>query len=149
MDDKITIYTDGSCLSNPGPGGWAVLIIYKGKNEILKGGEPATTNNRMEMTAILNALKWLNKNVKDPAAQIALFSDSNLLIQSLTKGWKRKANLDIWKQMDREIVNLYNKRIFLSWNWVKGHGTNKYNALVDEIAVKESTKQKKSFFANI
>jgi ribonuclease HI len=139
--DKIVIYTDGSCLSNPGPGGWAVLLMYGKKEEILKGGESDTTNNRMEMTAILNALKWLNKNVKTSETKIELFSDSNLLIQSLTKGWKRKANLDIWKQIDREYSLLNKKNIKVGWNWVKGHSVNEYNALVDETAVSESRKQ--------
>jgi len=141
MHEKITIYTDGSCLGNPGPGGWAVLVLHDSKKLELKGGEPETTNNRMEMTAILNALKWLNKNVKDGHARIELFSDSSLLVYSLTKGWKRKANIDIWKQIDEVYDALNKKGINVGWNWVKGHSTNEYNAHVDEMAVSESKKQ--------
>lgn len=142
MQDKITIYTDGSCLGNPGPGGWAALIMHGGKEKVLKGGEPDTTNNRMEMAAILNALKWLNENIKLKPSAIELFSDSSLLIQSLTKGWKRKANIDLWGKIDEQKSSLYKKGMFVNWNWVKGHHTDKYNAKVDEIAVAESKKQK-------
>jgi len=141
--DKITIYTDGSCLLNPGPGGWAALIMHNGREDILKGGEPDTTNNRMEMTAILNALIWLNKNVKSSSPKVDLYSDSSLLIQSLTKGWKRKANIDIWKEIDAEYSSLNKKSIKVKWNWVKGHSVNEYNARVDELAVSESRKQPK------
>jgi ribonuclease HI len=143
MQDKITIYTDGSCLGNPGPGGWAVLIIKNKKEEILKGGEPDTTNNRMEMTAILNAIKWLNENVKSSTTEIELFSDSSLLINSISKGWKRKANTDIWEEIDEKLNLLNSKGIRIAWNWVKGHHTDKFNAKVDEIAVEESNKQPK------
>ena len=143
MQDKITIYTDGSCLGNPGPGGWSAIIMHKGGEQILNGGEPETTNNRMEMAAIVNALKWLNQNVSNKNTTIELFSDSSLLINSITKGWKRKANLDIWGKFDEQKGSLYNKGLFVNWNWVKGHHTNKYNARADELAVKESMKQRK------
>ena len=141
MQDKITIYTDGSCLGNPGPGGWSVLIMHKRNEEILKGGKPDTTNNRMEMTAILNALKWLIKNVKSSTTEIEIYSDSSLLIHSITKGWKRKANTDIWKEIDDTLSLLNLKGIYINWNWVKGHHIDKFNAKVDEIAVEESKKQ--------
>lgn len=131
---KIKIFTDGSCLGNPGPGGWAAIILDE-KQIILKGGEGYTTNNRMEMTAILEALKWLNKNKK---AEAEIFSDSNLLIQTLTKNWKKKKNKDLWMNIEKNLKNLY-----INWNWVKGHHDNEYNNMADEIAVMESEKAKR------
>ncbi|MCK9185821.1 ribonuclease HI [Candidatus Gracilibacteria bacterium] len=139
---KIEIYTDGSCIGNPGPGGWGVIILTEDREVKIKGGEIDTTNNRMEMTAIINALRWLRDeakidetNMKD--FSIKLHSDSNLLIQTLLKGWKKKANKDLWEQLDS-----LHKGINVEWIWVKAHATNKYNNLVDELALSEAMKQK-------
>ncbi|MFA6306038.1 MAG: ribonuclease H [Candidatus Gracilibacteria bacterium] len=140
---KIEIYTDGSCIGNPGPGGWGVIILTEDKEVQIKGGEPDTTNNRMEMTAIINALRWLRNDAKideetSKKYTIKLYSDSNLLIQTITKGWKKKANTDLWAQLDalRGWLNI-------DWIWVKAHATNKYNNLVDELALSEAMKQKR------
>lgn len=134
--NEIKIYSDGSCLGNPGPGGWAAIIIIEGKELKLSGNEVETTNNRMEMTAIIKALNWLNQNVKDlKDTKIQIFSDSNLIIQTMNQGWKKKANKDLWAKMDQERAWLN-----ITWNWVKGHHTNRYNNLADELAVKESKK---------
>lgn len=136
-NSKIEIYTDGSCLGNPGPGGWAALIHYDGKQKQFSGGEKESTNNRMEMTAMIKALEWLNKNFKREKlgdAKIILYSDSNLLIQSLNLGWKRKANLDLWAKLDKSRAWLN-----IQWVWVKAHSTNKYNNIVDKLALAAST----------
>lgn len=131
---NLKIYTDGSCIGNPGPGGWAAIILNSAKPTVLRGGDSDTTNNRMEMTAIIEALKWMSR-ARETSAEI--FSDSNLLIQSLTKNWKRKKNKDLWLQLDK---NLADKTI--KWTWVKGHANNKYNEGADKIALAESIKAK-------
>ena len=139
-NEKIIIYTDGSCIGNPGPGGWGAIIRH-GETELdISGGEKDTTNNRMEMMAIIEALKWVKtksglKKEELSEVGIEVFSDSNLLVQSLNLGWKRKANLDLWGEMDeaRGWLNI-------KWTWVKAHSTNKYNNLVDEIAFAAATK---------
>lgn len=144
-NNKIEIYTDGSCIGNPGPGGFAALILVNGEQHIIKGSEADTTNNRMEMTAIIKALEWLKNSSGISHAEmqkhkITIFSDSNLIIQTLNQGWKRKANTDLWAQMD-------NLRSWLdiTWTWVKAHHTNKNNNLVDGLANAEAKKAAKSF----
>lgn len=137
QENLIEIYTDGSCLGNPGPGGWGVIILHNGKDVKISGHEKDTTNNRMEMTAILNALKWIHiNNLTD--RKFVIYSDSNLLIQTLKQGWKRKANTDLWAEIDR-----FRGWIDIGWIWVKAHHTNKYNNLVDKLALSEATKAKK------
>lgn len=150
QNTKIEIYTDGSCLGNPGPGGWGVLIL--GKNNIqLSGGEKQTTNNRMEMTAIIKALEWLhNKSglTKEQlrSVRILIHSDSNLLISTLNLGWKRKANLDLWAQIDklRAWLPVGKTWLNINWVWVKAHATNKHNNQVDKLALAAATKAKKA-----
>lgn len=129
---KIQIYTDGSCLGNPGPGGWGVLIIGPNKQIKLSGNEKDTTNNRMEMQGIIQALSWLRQNLTSEQLQnieIELFSDSNLIIQTLNKGWKKKANTDLWAEIDKLRAWLN-----IKWTWVKAHHVNKHNNQVDELA---------------
>ena len=140
-DSKIKISTDGSCLGNPGPGGWGAIIIQDKKETEIGGHEKDTTNNRMEMMAMIKALEYLHKKFKKNEVQkleIELYSDSNLLIKSLNLGWKRKANLDLWEQMDRQRAWLN-----IKWTWVKAHATDKYNNAADAIAFKEAHKAKK------
>lgn len=136
----IKIYTDGSCLGNPGPGGWAFLVIACQKTIEFSGNEVATTNNRMEMKAIIEALKWTKKYHE--GQKIVIYSDSNLLVSSLTYGWKRKKNLDLWKELDNALNNQQ-----VTFIWVKGHANNVYNRKCDELAQREarhvSTKQAK------
>jgi ribonuclease HI len=133
--EKSKIFTDGSCLGNPGPGGWAAIIFDDDKKHVISGNDAYTTNNRMEMMAVIGALKWLKKNKKNYAT---IFSDSSLLIQTLTKNWKRKKNKDLWTEIDNNL-----KGINIDWQWVKGHASNEYNNLADEIAVMESEKAKR------
>lgn len=135
---KIKIYTDGSCLGNPGTGGWAAIIVLEDKEYKISGGEKETTNNRMEMKAVIEALKWLYKKfTKEELNErgIVLYSDSNLIIQTLLQGWKRKANLDLWAEIDKLRAWLN-----IEWVWVRGHSHNKYNNLVDRLAVKAAEK---------
>ena len=100
QNKKIEIYTDGSCIGNPGPGGWGAVIFIDGKEIELSGSEEDTTNNRMEMMAIIKALEWINdeSGLSSEDAQshkILIHSDSNLVIQTLNQGWKKKANTDL------------------------------------------------------
>lgn len=132
---KIFIYTDGSCKGNPGPGGWAALFIKEKETKpfiVLKGQDVSTTNNRMEMMAVLQALSFIHqKNLQNNS--FTLFSDSNLIVQTLLQGWKRKANLDLWIQIDE-----LRKGLTIRYVWVKGHASNKWNIECDKIAQKEA-----------
>lgn len=133
--ENIFIYTDGSCKGNPGPGGWAAILLEdeaKKPFAILKGSDPQTTNNRMEMTAVIEALKFIHKN-KFQNSNIKLFSDSNLVIQTLISGWKRKANKDLWQELDQ-----FNQKISIEYIWVRGHAKNKWNNECDKIATSEA-----------
>lgn len=138
--EKIDIYTDGSCLGNPGPGGWAAIVLHNGETYSIAGSQKDTTNNRMEMTAIREALKWLHKKsgIKPDDLtnyKITIHSDSNLLIQTFNQGWKRKANIDLWAELDklRGWLNI-------EWKWVKAHANNKYNNEVDKLAFSAAQK---------
>lgn len=136
---EISIYTDGSCIGNPGPGGWAGILLMPEGEEVVKGGEPDTTNNRMEMTAIINSLKYIRKNINEKdlkKLKIKIYSDSNLIIQTLTQNWKRKKNQDLWAEMDAARAWLD-----IEWNWVKAHADNEYNNYADDLAQKEARKQ--------
>lgn len=131
---EIIVYTDGSCIGNPGPGGWAALIMTDDLEKEISGHDKDTTNNRMEMTAIIEALKFIRKN-HGTEAKIIINSDSNLIIQTLKQGWKRKANTDLWAELDKARAWLN-----ISWNWVKAHHTNPHNNRVDELAQKQARK---------
>jgi len=124
----ILIYTDGSCLSNPGPGGWAAIILDGESKMILKGGEKNTTNNRMEMMAVISGLESVANN-----DDVTIYSDSKYVINSITLGWKRKANLDLWELLDQQLIG---KNV--EWEWVKGHSGDKYNDEADHIAFLEA-----------
>ncbi|MBU1446179.1 ribonuclease HI [Patescibacteria group bacterium] len=145
---KIAIYTDGSCLNNPGRGGYGAIIRQMntkgalGDEIVLRGGEAVTTNNRMEMKAILEAVKWCNNNVKDEIVDI--YSDSSYVLNSITQGWKKKANIELWAELDAELGKIMKAGIKINWNWVKGHAGNEINERVDKIAVEESYKQKET-----
>ena len=136
-ETKFEIYTDGSCIGNPGPGGWGTLIFKNGKEaaEFSGGSKEDTTNNRMEMTAVIKALRWLHKKQDPKKAQIIIYSDSNLIIQTLNKGWKKKANTDLWAQIEKLSAWLD-----IQWVWVKAHADNKNNNRVDELAFNAATK---------
>jgi ribonuclease HI len=136
---KVEIYTDGSCDPNPGPGGWAAIILDGKERKILKGFESNSTNNRMELTAALEALKHV-----DSLKPIRIFTDSQYLQKGVeewlanwkARNWKRKggvlANIDLWKEISEEIT-----RHKIVWRWIKGHAGNPYNEQADRIAKQE------------
>ena len=124
VDTKI--YTDGSCLGNPGVGGWgAVIICPDGREEELSGGEEATTNNRMEIQAIIKALSELL-----PGTSVEVLSDSEYVVNTMTKGWKKKLNTDLWYELNNVISRLGD----IKWTWVKAHDGNHYNEQADCLA---------------
>ena len=126
-DPQITIYTDGSCLDNPGPGGWGFVILGQRDDEPrrLSGHEPDTTNNRMELTAAIKGLE-----AAPTGAPVVLYSDSTYLVNTMTKNWKRRVNQDLWEQLDA----LAAKRT-VAWRWVQGHAGNRWNEEADRLAV--------------
>ena len=126
LDDKIVIYTDGACSGNPGPGGWGCVFVCGEYMKELNGGVPHTTNNRMEITAVIEGLKAL----KTKALPIEVVTDSKYVIGTMTEGWKKKVNVDLWKQLDEVKQGLT-----ITWTWVKGHADNPYNNRADELAV--------------
>ena len=128
----IEIYTDGACLNNPGPGGWGVIILENGIKTTIGGNEKQTTNNRMEITAVIEGLKKISKKTT-----IKIFSDSTYVINTMTKNWKRNKNKDLWNILDNEVLD---KDIV--WEWVKGHAGNQFNEEADHIAYNEAIKIK-------
>ena len=138
---QVIIYTDGACSGNPGPGGWAAVLIYRGKQMEISGYEPMTTNNRMELTAPIQALSGL----KEPC-EVSLYSDSAYLVNEFEKGWldswqrhnwiksdkKPVENQDLWKQI-LEFTGIHD----IQWIKVKGHADNPYNNRCDELATGE------------
>ena len=126
----VIIYTDGACSPNPGIGGWGAVLIsnqHNLRNE-LSGAEIDSTNNRMEMTAVIKGLEAV-----DASANVLISSDSTYVINTMTKGWKRKANQDLWDQLDR-LIGSRN----VSWRWVRGHNGDRGNELADALATKEA-----------
>ena len=121
----IDIYTDGSCLGNPGPGGWGAVVVTDGAERELAGGERATTNQRMEVTAAIKGLASV------PAGSaVTVHSDSLYVINTMTKGWKRKANTDLWPALDAVVGERT-----VTWQWVKGHAGHPMNERADRLAV--------------
>lgn len=134
---KVTIYTDGACSGNPGKGGWGAVLIYGDIEKEMSGSEAETTNNRMEMTAVIEALKAVKEE-----CEIELFTDSKYVMDGINEwihGWKKRGwktankkpvkNVDLWQELD-EINQSHN----VNWNWVKGHSGDKYNEIADELA---------------
>jgi ribonuclease HI len=136
MPDRITIYTDGSSLGNPGPGGWGAVIKEGADKVEISGSESYSTNNRMEMKAIIEAMNWIKYHRKEDA-MITLYSDSSLIINSLNNNWKRKSNLDLWDEMDEAVTGLN-----IIFKWVKGHAGIEENEICNDLAIKEATKAK-------
>lgn len=138
MSEKplVTIYTDGACRGNPGPGGWAAILRYGKHEKAISGGEKDTTNNRMELRAALEALRSLTE-----PCRVVLYTDSEYLKKGITlwlpgwkkRNWRRKggklANVDLWMKLDEEMA-----RHEVRWRWVKAHAGNTYNERVDKLA---------------
>lgn len=137
--EGVEIYTDGACSGNPGPGGWGAILMYKGIEKELYGYEPETTNNRMELMAVIEALKAINKPIP-----ITLYTDSQYVIHGITKWmvqWKKNSwktaskspvkNSDLWQHLDQIV-----KGLTINWVWVKGHQGNVGNERADALARK-------------
>lgn len=135
----VTIYTDGACSGNPGPGGWGAVLQYGAHKKEIAGGDPQTTNNKMELTAVIEALQLL----KEPCT-IDLYSDSKYVIDGITKGWAKGWRARGWKKSDKSpaknpelwsvLLDLL-ERHHVTFHWVKGHADNPYNNRCDELAV--------------
>lgn len=137
----ITLYTDGACSGNPGPGGWGAILEWEGHEKELSGGEDSTTNNQMELTAVIRGLEAL----KEPCI-VELYSDSKYVIDALEKGWARgwkkrgwvksdkkpALNPDLWQRL-LELTQVHT----LHYHWVKGHADNPKNNRCDELAVQQ------------
>lgn len=139
MTEAVEIFADGACRGNPGPGGWGALLRYKGKEKELFGAEAETTNNRMELTAVIKALESMKRPCK-----INVTLDSKYVldgIQSWIENWKKRGwktaskkpvkNEDLWRQLD-QLIQPHE----ISWNWVKGHSGHDENERVDQLANK-------------
>ena len=140
----VTLYTDGACSGNPGPGGWGAILEYMGTEKELSGGEESTTNNRMELTAVIAGLSAL----KEPCI-VELYSDSKYVIDGLSKGWAASWQKNNWKKADKKPAlnpDLWEKLLelatihSLNYHWVKGHAENEKNNRCDKMAVEESKK---------
>lgn len=141
---RVTLYTDGACSGNPGPGGYGAILIYKGHEKEISGGEEMTTNNRMELMAAIAGLEAL----REPCI-VDLYSDSKYLVDGISKGWaaswrsrgwiksdkKPALNPDLWER----LLNLLETHK-VTLHWVKGHAENEYNNRCDKLAVAESLK---------
>ena len=134
----VEIYTDGACKGNPGPGGWGAVLLYKNHQKEISGFQKETTNNQMELLAVIEALKILKKE-----SQIIIYTDSVYVKDGITKwilnwkknGWKNSQkkpvkNMELWQELDE-----LNSKHQIEWKWVKGHSDNKYNEIADQLAV--------------
>ena len=141
---QVELYTDGACSGNPGPGGWGAILIFKGIEKELSGGEASTTNNRMELTAVIEGLSALKES-----CIVELYSDSKYVIDGLSKGWAASWRAKGWKKADKkpalnpdlwETLLTLTEKHQMRYHWVKGHAENSYNNRCDELAVAESKK---------
>ena len=140
----VKVYTDGACSGNPGPGGWGAVLLWRGSQRRLQGGEEETTNNRMELTAAIKALEALKRPCK-----VELYSDSTYLIHAFTQGWLAKWQANGWHKSDKKPVE--NQDLWLqllalcgkhsiSWHKVKGHSDDDYNNICDAMATAEAAR---------
>ncbi len=140
---QVTLYTDGACSGNPGPGGWAAILQYEGRDKELAGGEEDTTNNRMELTAIIKGLEALKK-----PCRVTVYSDSRYIVDAVNKGWLENwidrdwhraakkgrgepvLNVDLWRRLV-ELMGVHQ----VEYHWVKGHQGHPENERADRLAV--------------
>ncbi|MDD6022754.1 MAG: ribonuclease HI [Oscillospiraceae bacterium] len=143
---NVTIYTDGACSGNPGPGGYGAILMYGEHKKELSGGEANTTNNRMELLAVITALSALNRPCTGD-----LYTDSQYIVNAVTKGWAVRWRANGWMRNKKDkalnpdlwdtLLNLLDRHQ-VTFHWVKGHAENPYNNRCDELAVAESKKFK-------
>ncbi|NLM84252.1 MAG: ribonuclease HI [Clostridiales bacterium] len=139
----VTIYTDGACSGNPGPGGWGAILMYGKYKKEISGGERLTTNNRMELISVISALEQL----KEPC-KVSLYTDSQYIVRAVREGWLKSWKARGWKRKEGELKNpdLWQRlaelleRHDVEFIWVKGHAENAYNNRCDELAVMERQK---------
>lgn len=144
---KVEIFTDGACSGNPGPGGWAAILRYGAHEKEISGGEANTTNNRMELSAVIQALNLL----KEPC-QVKIYSDSKYIIDAVTQGWAKKWKANNWKRNKKDealnpdlweqLLQLLEKH-HVEFEWVKGHAGHPENERCDSLAVAQSQKYNK------
>jgi ribonuclease HI len=141
---QVTIYTDGACSGNPGPGGWGAILEYNGHRKELSGGDPATTNNRMELIGVISALRALNE-----PCEVALYTDSQYVVNAIEKGWAVKWRANGWMRNKKDPAlnpDLWEQLLDLcathrvTFHWVKGHADNPNNNRCDQLAVQERLK---------
>ena len=142
---EVTIYTDGACSGNPGPGGWGAILRYGSAEKELSGGEPETTNNRMELTAVIRALGALKES-----CAVTVYTDSQYISRAITEGWlanwKRAGftkkgglkNAELWRELDGLL-----QKHRVTFHWVKGHADNELNNRCDRLAVEQRDKYAK------
>ena len=144
----VTVYTDGACSGNPGPGGWGALLQWKGNEKTLSGGEPNSTNNRMELMAVIRALEALNR-----PCRVSIHSDSALIVNAFTQGWVDNWLRRGWKRADKKPVenrDLWERLLEamkphqVEWVKVKGHAGDERNNRVDRLAVEACKKVQNS-----
>lgn len=138
----LDLYTDGACSGNPGPGGWGAVLVYNGIERGISGGMPKTTNNHMELLAVIEGLKLLN----EPCI-VKITSDSKYVVDSINKGWlttwlktgniEKRPNKDLWKVLN-ELLKVHK----CEFVWIKGHAGHPYNEMCDRMAVAETNKYK-------
>ena len=142
---RVKIYTDGACSGNPGPGGWGAILEYNGTKKELSGGTPLTTNNRMELLAVIESLKKLKES-----CEITLYSDSNYIVRAINEGWVRKWKVNGWMRNKKEPAlnsDLWEELLPLleihsvEFVWVKGHAGNEYNNRCCDTLAVEASKQ--------
>lgn len=133
------LYTDGACSPNPGLGGWGCCFYLR--PEVLEkhcGYLEDTTNNVMEITAVIRGLQAISQHgnyINMKAEEVEIFTDSQYVVNTMTKGWKRNKNIELWNELDKLIALFGN----VKWTWVKGHAFNLYNNMCDELAVNART----------
>ena len=141
---QIELFTDGACSGNPGPGGWGAILRYGGREKELSGGAPQTTNNRMELTAVIEGLAALRES-----CAVTVVSDSRYVVDGIEKGWAKSWKRNGWRKSDKKPAlnpDLWARLLDLCeihtvrTHWVKGHAENEYNNRCDELAVLESRK---------
>ena len=141
---QIEMFTDGACSGNPGPGGWGTILRYQGREKELSGGESQTTNNRMELSAVINGLEAL----KEPC-EVKVTTDSRYVVDGITTGWARSWRADGWRKKDKKPAfnpDLWERLLELtekhsvSFNWIKGHAGHAENERCDALAVAQSKK---------